>query len=140
MSTTKDPNRPCPDCGTTDKDAFYWQYNKRTARECRDRLCKKCRAKRTLKNGNLKRSQLKFKYNLTEIDIELKLKAQNNLCDLCHLPLIGSGHTDHDHKTGLFRAVLHRDCNIRLATVEDEVFLQQALSYLEKHAKKDGGN
>lgn len=51
---------------------------------------------------------------------EALAKAQNNHCALCGgiMPLTGQ-HLDHDHKTGLVRGVLHRECNNLLGKVEN---------------------
>lgn len=49
-----------------------------------------------------------------------KLKEQSGKCALCCLPIAaGSDVLDHDHSTGVIRAVLHRSCNALLGKVEN---------------------
>lgn len=49
-----------------------------------------------------------------------KLKEQSGKCALCCLPIAaGSDVLDHDHSTGVVRAVLHRSCNALLGKVEN---------------------
>lgn len=48
------------------------------------------------------------------------LKEQGGVCRLCSLPLpLSNAVVDHDHTTGLVRAVLHRGCNSLLGKVEN---------------------
>lgn len=49
-----------------------------------------------------------------------KLKEQSGKCALCCLPIsAGQDVLDHDHGTGVIRAVLHRSCNALLGKVEN---------------------
>lgn len=53
------------------------------------------------------------------------LKKQDNLCKLCGYEIDTKSSDgpvlDHDHKTGLVRAVLHRFCNSMLGKVENHL-------------------
>ena len=80
------------------------------------------------------------KYKITGFDVEIKLKQQKGNCAICGLPPKSGEllHIDHCHITGLFRGLLHVKCNTQLAAVEDEIFRQQAIEYLERtSADKD---
>lgn len=75
-------------------------------------------------------------YRITEIQYKMILKSQDGLCDLCQKPLglMTVIHLDHNHVTGKVRGILHRECNLKLATIEDVEFRMKALAYLEKHS------
>ncbi len=51
---------------------------------------------------------------------ERLLLQQGNLCAVCGLIInVTDAVLDHDHKTGLVRAVLHRNCNAFLGRIEN---------------------
>jgi len=76
---------------------------------------------------------------------EKKLAEQGYTCALCKLPLTDDPVLDHDHKTGLIRAVLHRGCNALLGKLENGhrrlgvpdffAFLGGVLDYLSLHTE-----
>lgn len=72
------------------------------------------------------------------------LVSQAGRCNLCQLPCSPSQAVlDHDHLTGIVRAVLHRGCNALLGKVENNhkrygvpqlsAFLHGCASYLQRH-------
>jgi hypothetical protein len=78
-----------------------------------------------------------------------RLAYQCGKCDLCKQPIPpGEDVADHDHATGLMRAVLHRSCNAALGKVENAIrrcgvrapaaFLAGAWPYLQKHQTPSG--
>lgn len=84
-------------------------------------------------------------------DYEKAWQEQNGKCAIC-----GNVETDvnqwgikklavdHDHKTGEFRGLLCKICNIKLHAIEDQYFVEAAKKYLRKGAKlphefPDGG-
>jgi hypothetical protein len=87
----------------------------------------------------------KLKYSeVVEVRLRL-LKQQGDRCALCKLPCAEpEAVLDHDHKTGLVRAVLHRGCNSMLGKVENNhsrygiknlsAFLNGCAGYLQRHA------
>ena len=44
--------------------------------------------------------------------------AQNGICPICDKPLTGKISLDHDHSTGEPRALLHQQCNLKVAQLE----------------------
>lgn len=54
----------------------------RTGRLYYERICKKCKSVRTKQIR--RRSQLRYKYGLEEVQIEIMLKTQNNCCAICN--------------------------------------------------------
>lgn len=80
---------------------------------------------------------------------QAKIIRQGGKCDLCKQPIApGEDVGDHDHATGLMRAVLHRSCNAALGKVENALkrcgvrapaaFLAGAWPYLQKHQTPQG--
>ena len=67
------------------------------------------------------------------------IAVQQGGCAICKKKPTGLHlwHGDHDHKTGAFRGVLCRKCNIGLGHFKDNVkFLREAIYYLESHAHR----
>ena len=44
--------------------------------------------------------------------------AQSGICPICDKPLTGKISLDHDHSTGEPRALLHQQCNLKVAQLE----------------------
>ena len=44
--------------------------------------------------------------------------AQSGICPICGKPLTGKISLDHDHSTGEPRALLHQQCNLKVAQIE----------------------
>lgn len=70
-----------------------------------------------------------------------RLTEQNGCCAICLAPFKDSRntHTDHDHRTGLFRALLCTKCNNGLGVIEREggTWLWGAMKYLVQHGNGD---
>ena len=64
---------------------------------------------------------MKLKYTQVREYRLQQLSAQSNCCALCGELIIDDAVLDHDHKTGLVRAVLHRGCNALLGKVENNL-------------------
>ncbi len=65
--------------------------------------------------------------------------GQFGRCDMCgDLPPDGASlHVDHDHATGVVRALLCPPCNLGLGQFNDEVWRMEAgISYLKRHVFK----
>jgi hypothetical protein len=60
------------------------------------------------------------------------LRNQNSMCGVCAKPLGNDIDIDHDHETLQIRGLLHRNCNLRLAAIEDDEFVLQAQAYLKR--------
>lgn len=74
------------------------------------------------------------KYGLTIECLDRKLAHQGSRCAICsqeidHQTLC----VDHCHNSGVVRDLLCNLCNISLAPIEREGFLEKALAYLERH-------
>lgn len=75
------------------------------------------------------------------MDVEISVvEPQNGLCALCAEPpdraMNGAEPklvVDHNHDTGQVRGLLCFNCNVRLATIEDEQFMLLARLYLRRH-------
>jgi hypothetical protein len=63
-------------------------------------------------------------------------ESQKGLCDVCSEPLgsiVGRGtHLDHDHSSGLVRALVHGRCNYLIGVVENNMG-KMIESYLNRH-------
>lgn len=71
-------------------------------------------------------------YGLTEDSFQAKIKKQNGGCAVCRKEtekLV----VDHDHKTGLTRGLLCRNCNVMLGNAfDDPKILKRGIAYLKK--------
>ena len=77
-------------------------------------------------------------YGLDFKSHQVMLVAQDNKCAICGRAPYGSRpvlNVDHNHKTGQYRELLCRDCNLGLAPLENnpQGWLPKALAYLSKH-------
>lgn len=79
-------------------------------------------------------------HSLTHEEYEVLLKDQEGLCSICKRKDTRALSIDHDHSccagekscSLCTRGLLCNDCNKKLAVVEDEIFIQKALEYLER--------
>ncbi len=78
------------------------------------------------------RSHLKFSYDMTPEQYTAALVGQSGRCDVCGEPMKRPV-VDHNHETGVFRALIHQRCNIGVGYIEDKELCQQAISYLKRH-------
>ncbi len=78
---------------------------------------------------------LKKQFGITPDDYERMLKDQRGACKICgRSPGARRLHVDHDHKTGIVRALLCCQCNMMLgAAVDEPTTLRLAALYLEEH-------
>lgn len=109
-------------------------------------LCISCKSPAALGNKLCERHRkiardraTRHEYNLTHDELEMLRKATH--CALCGGKFHGSRqdqlapHIDHDHKTGLLRAVIHKKCNTALGMFEeDEMLLLAAIKYLKRYS------
>lgn len=115
----------CDDCRNYGK-VFYDMNRERYKRERRDR-------------------SLRDKYGISYSDFEKMLSEQGGKCGICetemtlHSKKKWGGNkeacVDHDHKTSKVRGLLCRNCNLRLAVIDDEEFVSKAKKYLNKKEK-----
>lgn len=125
----------CPRCDRVlPLDGFNVARGKRTGRTAH------CRSCHSVKNGTeeakLRRNARKF--GLTVAEWEAMRDAQDGVCAICktlrgHKGLV----VDHDHTTGVVRALLCGPCNITLGLMLDEPErLRAAAEYVELHSRE----
>lgn len=79
-----------------------------------------------------KRHQLKFRYNITEKQINEMLLEQNYKCKTCDKNIDEKYYVDHCHNSGKIRGLLCNSCNLVLGMVKDNVkTLQRMIDYLK---------
>jgi hypothetical protein len=108
-------------------------------------IAERGRVYRTSAVGKLKRKRQHFldnlkKYNLTELEFNALLKAQDNKCAICHRSFDDSHrpHVDHDHQTGAVRGLLCRRHNTGLGCFGDDADLMTAaIAYLRSSLNLD---
>jgi hypothetical protein len=124
----------CPDCGrvlpltefvrTVASVSGYGSY------------CKPCHNTRGQqareKVGGSRTYHLSRRYGITAAEADLMLKAQNGVCSICESA--PAAHVDHDHVTGVVRALLCFNCNGGLGQFKDDPgVLRAAADYVEFH-------
>ena len=76
-----------------------------------------------------------WRYGVSKDLYEETLRAQVGLCAICYTA--NPRHTDHNHFTNTFRAILCENCNRGLGMFADQPgLLRKAAAYLESHAAK----
>ena len=110
----------------------------------RARHPEKTRAKNARNNKlyfpNIRNSNLKKLYGITQADYERMFEKQGGCCAICKAPDPGGKKrflsVDHNHKTGKVRALLCDDCNVGLGRLRDDPeLLRAALTYLAEHGE-----
>jgi|SRR5271166_143719 len=85
---------------------------------------------------------LKKEYGMSKEDYDDMLEGQGGVCAICK-QVCSTGRAlavDHDHQTGIVRALLCRDCNIALGLMKDKpALLRTAANYLERHMSAAAG-
>ncbi len=105
--------------------------------------CKSCESKahkayyaRKRKKAIHRKSNYKILYNITIEQFDEMFREQEGACAICKrdgVKLV----VDHDHSTGLARALLCNKCNHGLGRFEDNIpLMYAAIDYLERHANK----
>jgi hypothetical protein len=123
----------CAMCGETKPlEAFYRQ---RGGPQGRHSYCKACYRKRPrVRNDTPEQKRawnLQRRYGLTPKQYDQMYEGQGRLCGLCDKPLTGNRPVvDHDHNTGVVRAILCHRCNLSIAGMDDHEWLRKALAYI----------
>jgi hypothetical protein len=125
------------------KQKAYREKNKEKilAREKIYRLKNKDRITKWRKEhrGSRREWELKYHYGLTGKDYENMATLQRGVCAICGKPPSGRKieknlHVDHDHKSGLVRALLCNRCNRVLGLIGDDALIaSKIISYLNQH-------
>lgn len=75
-------------------------------------------------------------HGLSRNEVAARLARQGGQCAICLLSDVKHWHGDHDHTTGLFRAVLCNRCNMALGLFKDEPErMRVAAAYIERHRR-----
>lgn len=112
--------------------------------------CKHCAVKRVAEwreanPGKRSEQIIAWKHKLTPEVFNLKMEEQGGVCAICKKPSDTRLAVDHDHsccpgngKTcgNCLRGLLCRNCNVKLAFVEDTAWLKSALHYLTTYSNK----
>lgn len=142
-----DPSAPkhCSVCDCEKPaDDFYRSANRRTS-YCKACIRKAATAWRTAnperQKASVKKWQVKQRYGLTMEQYEAMKSSQGGVCALCKQTpkpdRLGRGLViDHDHATGLARALLCFPCNTGLGHFKDDpTRLRAAVEYIERHQR-----
>ncbi len=84
-------------------------------------------------HGNTRHYHLKRRYGIGADDVLEMLRGQSWQCPICQCRLtLRTAHVDHDHQTGMVRAVLCFNCNGGLGQFKDDPeSLRRAADYVE---------
>ena len=90
-----------------------------------------------------RRAKLKYRYKLTDEEVDFLIERQHGLCAICGQPPSdentrahwnGKLCVDHDHDTGKVRGLVCNDCNLAIGYGKSPDVLRAAADYLERHA------
>lgn len=111
----------CSGCNQGKPLSEFYTYPRNGKRYNRSE-CKKCHSYRNRKLATPEKQRqyfLKYKYNLTEQDIEELKSAQDYVCTICkEEPEVWN--VDHDHSTGRVRGMLCWNCNTGIGKLGDD--------------------
>ncbi len=117
----------------------YYEKNKDLI-SARSRLYYEKNREKVLKQS--RERYLKTKYNLDSQQYFDLIKQQNNCCAICNKPehrLLKTGDikplsVDHNHETGVVRALLCNDCNALLGFAKEDIgVLENAIKYIQSY-------
>ena len=134
----------CPQCLVNLPVTCYYKNNQSTNNImswCKD-CCKRLRPqnkdyfKKYYQENKIKRraSDRKRRYKVSEKEFQKQFFSQGSCCAICKTTDSGKQHwcVDHDHKTGIFRAVLCTSCNSMLGYAKDNSdTLKRAAAYID---------
>jgi len=132
--------KTCAKCGATKASTEFYKNAAKA-----DRLSSWCRVcegayakgyaaehKEELKQYRAENKR-QAKYGISEGQFQAMLLAQNNCCACCRDAFVKEPHVDHNHKTGVVRALLCGPCNKGIGFLKDSAlrcFL--AASYVQR--------
>jgi hypothetical protein len=157
----------CPKCRTRKRLDYFYVDISCTAKNKRNGYCKACRkigAKayrikhrericawmrryHAINPTKRKHANLMQSYGISLEKFYEMVKRQKSRCAICgtHESKCPKGrskrirlHVDHDHRTGIMRALLCHHCNHRLDVLATPKLLRKSAEYLESFARKDG--
>lgn len=121
-----------PEVVKATKKSYYERNREKVKQKVRDWQV----ANRERKYAWNRKRQL-AKYGLTLETYETMMQSQKHACAICGTVFVSTlaTHVDHNHITGLARALLCRSCNQSLGHLEKDggEWLLKALAYLEGH-------
>ena len=132
-------NRPlgrgtrCKSCGTKRVMEYHARNRERTAATQRRYFAKN--------SAQIQWREKALHYGLTELELHTIFQRQDGLCAICECPLdLGRRtHVDHDHDTGVVRALLCISCNAAIGYLKDDPLLVDAAAcYLVEHNAQAG--
>lgn len=143
-----DGTKTCVDCGR-DKDPSRFPPRRRQCLDCKAASKKRAReanpahtaailkawkAANPDKVALYQRRKVMKKYGLTTDDWDRMFAAQGGTCAVCRGGDDRTLHVDHNHVTGVVRALLCWGCNVAIAMAgESSERLRLIASYLEEH-------
>jgi len=81
---------------------------------------------------------IKKTYKISKEQFNQMRTAQDNQCAICGSIFIKTPCVDHNHKTGVIRALLCQRCNSGLGYFQDNIkYIEQAILYLKKWGHKE---
>lgn len=115
--------------------------NKNRKPYTKEQLAKKNQWKKNNKN-KVRNQHYKLNFGITYEDYNKILMKQNYTCAICKQPEVAKNSNgkikllavDHNHETGKIRGLLCWQCNKNLWALDNKVFFNNAIKYLEKHS------
>ena len=85
------------------------------------------------RKNNVRKYDLKRRFNLSVEEYDLLLKKQNGVCAICNTTVLDKNlAVDHNHKNGIIRGLLCIPCNLLIGNAkENKNILLNAVKYLE---------
>lgn len=125
--------KACLDCRESlPLDAFPRNKNSPDGRHgyCKPCHNARCRETRERLYGGGRHYHLMARYGLTAVQVQEMIDDQKGRCFICRVR--PAEHVDHDHETGMVRAILCFTCNAGLGNFgEDRERMQAAIIYLD---------
>ena len=127
------------DCGIEKEISVQHLRNRKSTQ------CLKCRGKQRSEEARQENSGMystvgfRTKWMINEA--KTSYSEQSGICPICNknLPDLLKCVWDHDHKTGMRRALVHRGCNVFLGFIErDSTLLTRVIKYCKQYGIEHG--
>lgn len=89
-------------------------------------------ARRVIRSSKPKGGKCYLPLSISDVELVEIYKSHSKLCDICGVELADDVNVDHDHATGGYRGLLHKNCNFLVSDTFTVAMYETAITYVTK--------